>query len=138
MNKYTKEELISAKFDCLTMGDLTEFVYNNPQIPRDTKILVERVTDNYFDGFGFGGKEVEGWKVLPVKGEHYYNEKRLNDDMAQEIKDRKNGKEKQYPKIENPEDYIVELTDDLKEQFFPAWCITKDNEEDFIYIYNHY
>jgi len=137
MNKYTKEELIEVKFDCLTMGDIAEFVYNNPQIPRDTKVLIERVNDNYFDGFGFQGKEVEGWKVLPVEGWNYSMIQEFNEKMKAEIELRKLGKGEYDEKL-NPEECISELTDDLKEQFFPAWCISKDRDENFIYIYNHY
>lgn len=149
MNKYTREELITAKFQGLTMGDLAEFVYKNPQIPRDAKVLVERVEDIYFNGVdtsgmssGNGilpeGSTAEGWKVLPVKGYDYNMAKEFNEKMSQEVLDRSNGKEWQYERIENPEDYIVELTDDLKEQFIPAWCISKDEDDQIVYIFNHY
>ena len=107
MYKYTKEELIEAKFQGLTMGDLAVFVYKNPQIPRDAKVLVERIQDVYFEGVDISGmnsakgilpkgSKSEGWKVLPVKGE--------------------NG----------------------EEQFFPAWCISKENDNSIVYIFNHY
>lgn len=146
MNKYTREELITAKFQGLTMGDLAEFVYKNPQIPRDAKVLVERVEDVYFNGVdtsgissGNGilpeGSTTEGWKVLPVKGYEYNMAKEFNEKMIVEIELRKEGKG-EYSKDLIPESAIVELTDDLKEQFFPAWCISKD--EDFVYIFNHY
>ena len=149
MNKYTKEELIEARFQGLTMGDLAEFVYKNPQIPRDAKVLVERIEDVYFEGVDISGmrsskgilpkgSKAEGWKVLPVKGENYYNTKNFNEVMIQEVEDRKNGKESQYPKIDNPNDYIIELSDDCKEQFFPAWCISKENDNSIVYIFNHY
>jgi len=88
---YTKEELLSAKFGCLTMGDLAEFVYNNSHIPRDTKVLIERIEDIYFEKYN--------WKVLEVQTGEYEED---------------------------------------KNEFFPAWCISKDRNEDFIYIYNHY
>ena len=149
MNKYTKEELINDKSHGLTMGELAEFVYKNPQIPRDAKVLIERVEDVYFEGVGISGMnsvkgilpkgaKADGWKVLPVEGENYCNAKDFNDAMLQEMEDRKNGEESQYPKIENPEEYIVELTDKLKEQFFPAWCISKENDDSIVYIFNHY
>jgi hypothetical protein len=25
-----------------------------------------------------------------------------------------------------------------KEQFFPAWCISKENDDSIVYIFNHY
>jgi hypothetical protein len=28
--------------------------------------------------------------------------------------------------------------DEYKDQFFPSFCISKSQEDDFIYIYNHY
>ena len=149
MNKYTKEELINDKSHGLTMGKLAEFVYKNPQIPRDAKVLIERVEDVYFEGVNISGMnsvkgilpkgaKADGWKVLPVEGENYCNAKDFNDAMLQEMEDRKNGEESQYPKIENPEEHIVELTDKLKEQFFPAWCISKENDDSIVYIFNHY
>ena len=149
MNKYTKQGLVEAKFQGLTMGDLAEFVYKNPQIPRDAKVLIERIEDIYFEGVDISGmnstkgilpkgSKSDGWKVLLVEGENYYNTKNFNEVMLQEIEDRKNGKESNYPKIDNPNDYIVELTDNFKEQFFPAWCISKENDDSLVYIFNHY
>lgn len=127
MKHYTKEELINSNHHGLTMGDLAEFVYKNPQIPRNTKILTERIEDKYFQNYN--------WKTLLVEGEQYYNAEEFNNKMLQEIDDRKNCKG-QYQKELNPQDAIVELTDDFKEEFFPAWCISKD--KNFVYIFNHY
>jgi hypothetical protein len=107
MNTYTKKELIGAKFNGLTMGDLAEFVYKNPKIPRDAKVLVERIEDIYFEGIDISGmnsvkgilpkgSKSEGWKVLLIEYE------------------------------------------DLEKQFFPAWGISKENDDSIVYIFNHY
>lgn len=148
MNKYTRGELVAAKFDSLTMGDLRKFISKNPQIKDDIKVLVERVEDSYFNGSDISGmssgdgilperSNAEGWKVLPVEGEHYYNTKNFNEKMRVEIELRKEGKG-EYSKGLITESAIVELTDDLKEQFFPAWCISKDKDDQIVYIFNHY
>ena len=124
---YKRQELINSRVHGLTMKELREFVTKNPQIKNNTKVLIERIEDKYF--------KINGWQTLLVKGEQYYNTEEFNKKMLQEIKDRKQGKG-EYQKQLNPQDAIVELTNDLKEQFFPAWCISKD--KDFVYIFNHY
>ena len=137
MNTYEKQELIDAKFDTLTMKDLRKFVAKNPQIKDNTKVLVERIEDVYFEGKEWNNKQIDGWKVFLVEGYNYWNTSDFNEKMREEIKNREIEKGK-YSKKLNPQEAIVELTDDLKEQFHPASCITKDNNEDFVYIYNHY
>lgn len=148
MNKISKEKMIASKGPCLTMGDLAEFVYNNPQIPRDAKVLVERVEDKYFDGIDISGmssgegvlpegSKSEGWGVVLVEGDNYYYTREFNEKMKVEIELRKEGKG-EYSEDLNPEEVIVELTDDLKDQFFRAWCISKENDDSMVYIFNHY
>ena len=129
MNIVTKEEILTRANHGLTMGRLRQFILANPQIDDNAPILCERVQDKYY--------EEHGWEVYLVEGYNYFATKRMNDRMDEEIERRKNGEERQYEKIENPEDYKVELTDDLKEQFHPGWCITKQ-EDDLVLIYMHY
>jgi hypothetical protein len=56
--------------------------------------------------------------------------------MEEEIARRERGEESEYKLMDNPEEFITKDFESVKEQFFPSWCITKD--ESFIYIYNHY
>lgn len=147
MKHYKRKELINSKAHGLTMKELREFVNKNPQIEDNTKVLIERIEDKYFEGVDISGmnslegilpegSKTNGWKTFLVKGEQYYNAEEFNKKMSQEIEDRKEGKKWQYEKMENPQDYIQELNDEYKEQFFPAWGISKD--KDFVYIFNHY
>ena len=127
MKYYKRQDLINNKSHGLTMKELREFINKNPQIKDNTKVLIERIEDKYF--------ERNGWQTLLVKGEKYYNAEEFNKKMLQEIKDRKQGKG-EYQKELNPKKAIKILNDDLKDKFFPAWCILKD--KDFVYIFNHY
>lgn len=136
MNVVSKEELKTSKSDGLTMEDLRRFVESNKNLEGATKVLCQRVDDVYFEGIEFKGSKTQGWKVLLVEGENFNSVKTLNNKMEEEILRREKGEEPHFDKIEDPETYKMELTDDLKEQFFPSWCITKD--ESFIYIHNHY
>lgn len=129
MNKITKQELLNSKSDKLTMKDLRKFVENNTDIIDSTPILIERIEDKYF--------EDKGWKVLLVEGWNYSMIKEFNEKMKLEIELRKLGRGEYDEKL-NPEECISELTDDLKEQFFPAWCISKDNDNSVVYIFNQY
>ncbi len=148
MNKITKEELLNSTAHGLTMKDLRRFINNNPQISDDAPVMVERVEDKYFNGVDISGMQgdsgvlpkgskSEGWKVLLVEGYGYWNASQFNDKMYKEIENRKLGKGEYSEKL-NPKEAIVELTDDLKEQFFPSFCITKSTDDRLVYIYNHY
>lgn len=137
MNKYTKEELLKAKFDTLTMKDLRKFVNTNPQIKDSTKVLCERIEDVYFEGREWNSEKIEGWKVYLVEGYNYWSTSQFNDKMKLEIENRKIEKGEYDEKL-NPEECIVELTDEYKEQFFTSHCISKENDDSLIYIYNHY
>lgn len=144
MNKITKEELLSSRADRLTMKDLRKFVNNNPQIKDNTPILTERVEDRYFEGIDISGMsgqkegdKSDGWKVFLVEGYNYWNISQFNKKMQTEIENRKAGKGKYSTKL-NPEENIINLTDDFKEHFFSSWCITKENDDSIVYIYNHY
>lgn len=131
MNILTKEKLKDFNNHGLTMKELRKFVNDNPQIEDTTPVLCERIEDSYFN-------KNNGWGVYLVKGEWWYNMQKLNEDMDEEVIRRKKGKKKQYPQIEDPLKHKVEMTDELKEQFFPSWCITKEADNSVIFIYNHY
>lgn len=130
MKKIKKKELLDSKYQGLKMKDLRRFVENNLDITDETPVLCQRIEDYYFD---------EGsWSVYLVEGEWWYSMERLNKNMDKEIVRRKNGEEEQYPKIKNPLKHKVKMNDSLKEQFFQSWCITKENDNSTVLIYNHY
>jgi len=72
MNKYTKEELLKAKFDTLTMKDLRRFVNSNPQIKDSTRVLCERIEDTYFEGADISGMNSTNG-ILP-EGSKFYTQ----------------------------------------------------------------
>lgn len=138
MNIVTKEELLSKTHPRLTMGDLRKFVQDSTNTPDTAPVMCERIEDSYFNGTEFQGKTIEGWKVLLEKGYHYHSIVKLNKNMDDEIIRREKGEKSYYPKIENPQEHKVELTDDLKDQYFSSWCITKNEDNSIVYICNHY
>lgn len=154
INKISKKELLTRYRDFMTVGSLKEFIekYN---VPDTAKILVQRVEDKYYDGVdisGFSGcdttkngiypkgSKASGWGVYLKPGYWHGSHERMNKKMLQEIKRRKAGKKPQFPKIKDPKKYMVGLTDDLKEQYHPAWCCVgyKDDIKDFLFIDLHY
>ena len=132
----TKEELLSKKLH-FTMESLRRFVKENEDLGDDTPILIERVTDNYFQKRDFNGNEIGGWDVLKVEGYHYHSSLEWNNRMQKEIERREKGEEPEYG-MENPSEFIFgeEKLEEMKEQFYIGEGITTDKE--VIYIYSHY
>ena len=132
----TKEELLNKKLH-FTMESLRRFVRENEELSDNTPILIERVTDNYFEGREFNGVQIGGWDVLKVEGYHYHSSLEWNEKMQEEIERRERGEEPEY-EMENPSEFIFgeEKLEEMKEQFYIGEGITTDKE--IIYIYSHY
>ena len=133
----TKEELLSKTNHHFTMKDLRRFVRENEFLTNDSPILVERVTDNYFEGRERNGVQIGGWDVLKVEGYHYHSSLEWNEKMQAEIERRERGEEPEY-EMENPSECIFaeKQLEEMKEQFYIGEGITTDKE--IIYIYSHY
>ena len=132
----TKEDLLNKKLH-FTMESLRRFVKENEELSDDTPILIERVTNNYFDGRELNGSIVGGWDVLKVEGYHYHSSLEWNEKMQAEIERRERGEEPEY-EMENPSECIFaeKQLEEMKEQFYIGEGITTDKE--IIYIYSHY
>ena len=119
------------------MESLRRFVKENEDLVDDTPILIERVTDNYFQKRDFNDNEISGWDVLKVEGYHYHSSLEWNEKMQEEIERRERGEEPEYG-MENPSEFIFgeEKLEEMKEQFYIGEGITTDKE--IIYIYSHY
>ena len=132
----TKEELLRKKLH-FTMESLRRFVKENEELSDNAPILIERVTDNYFQKRDFNGSEISGWDVLKVEGYHYHSSLAWNEKMQEEIERRERGEEPEY-EMENPSEFIFgeEKLEEMKEQFYIGEGITTDKE--VIYIYSHY
>ncbi len=132
----TKEDLLNKKLH-FTMESLRRFVKENEDLGDDTPILIERVTNNYFEKRDFNGSTVNGWDVLKVEGYHYHSSLEWNEKMQAEIERRERGEEPEY-EMENPSEFIFgeEKLEEMKEQFYIGEGITIDKE--VIYIYSHY
>lgn len=132
----TKEELLNKKLH-FTMESLRRFVKENEDLSDDAPIVIERVTDNYFEGREFNGSTISGWDVLKVEGYHYHSSLEWNKKMQAEIERRERGEEPEYG-MENPSELIFaeKQLEEMKEQFYLGEGITTDKE--IIYIYSHY
>ena len=98
------------------------------KLPDDGLVLVQRVEDMYY--------EENGWGVLKKPGEFYYQYKMMNE----EIRAGKFDNKEEYPEI-NPEN-LKEIPEEelelYKEQYHPAWCCLKYNDDKHLYIDLHY
>ena len=132
----TKEELLNKKLH-FTMESLRRFVKENEDLSDDSPVVIERVTDNYFEGRELNGSTVNGWDVLKVEGYHYHSSLAWNEKMQAEIERRERGEEPEY-EMENPSEFIFaeKQLEEMKEQFYIGEGITTDKE--IIYIYSHY
>ena len=125
------------------MESLRRFVKENEDLGDDTPILIERVTDNYFEKRDFNDNEISGWDVLKVEGYHYHSSLAWNEKIQAEIQRRERGEEPEY-EMENPSEFIFaeKQLEEMKEQFYLAEGITTEarNEpsKEIIYIYSHY
>ena len=138
----TKEDLLNKKLH-FTMESLRRFVKENEDLGDDTPILIERVTDNYFEKRDFNGNEISGWDVLKVEGYHYHSSLAWNEKIQAEIQRRERGEEPEY-EMENPSEFIFaeKQLEEMKEQFYLAEGITtearNESSKEIIYIYSHY
>lgn len=137
-NYINREELQSyVKNHHLSVGALRKFLEKNPDLTDDTPVVIQRVEDMYYDGFEFNGSQTNGWGVWAHAGDSYYSAKSMNERMLEEIETRARGEEWQYPKIEDPTEFITDLNDkELLDKYSPAWCIFTDKEKDITYITN--
>lgn len=132
----TKEELLNKKLH-FTMESLRRFVKENEDLSDDAPVVIERVTDNYFEGRELNDSTVNGWDVLKVEGYHYHSSLAWNEKMQAEIERRERGEEPEY-EMENPSEFIFaeKQLEEMKEQFYIGEGMTTDKE--IIYIYSHY
>ena len=128
-NKVIEIEDLSRYKDYLTVGRLKMFLEQHPELPDDALVLTQRVEDKYF--------EENGWGVVLKEGDHYDMAKTHNIRMEEEIRRRKNGEHPKYD-MEDPSKHIHELTDDLKDQYHPAWSCLKYKNDNNLYIDLHY
>lgn len=101
----------------------------HPELPDDALVLTQRVEDRYY--------EKNGWGVVLKEGHHYHMVKTHNIRMEEEIRRRKNGEHPKYD-MEDPSKFIEELTDDLKDQYHPAWSCVKYKDDNNLYLDLHY
>ena len=157
IDQITDEDIKSlVKFGYLTVGKLKEFLAEN-DLPDDALVLVQRIEDKYFEGVDISGcigtrpdgtsgilpegSKASPWSVYLRGGYWYWSTHRMNENMREEIARRERGEEPEYPRIDNPAEHIVELTDELKDQYIPVWgCLgyLQDSPRNVLLMDCHY
>jgi len=130
----TKEDLEKGGYKHgLTVGKLKEYLYKT-ELPADARVLIQRVEDVYYQN--------HGWDVFFKEGDDNHNFIKMNENMREEIARRERGEEPQYPQMEDPSKFIVpeteEVLNSLKDQYHPAWCVFRYNDEEHLFIDLHY
>jgi hypothetical protein len=123
----SQEELKDKWEHNLTVGDLLDYIEKN-NLPRDAKVLSQRIEDRYF--------ETGGWGVV-VKEGHWF------DSMVERNKDIDAGEyddPEEYPLLESkrPAKFPEDDLDQLMEQYHPVWCGVKYKDDDNLYLDLHY
>jgi hypothetical protein len=151
MDKIKKEDLYRyTNNGFLTVGQLKKFIEEN-NLPDDAPVVVQRIEDSYYEGRDISGmsgcpdtedgiyppgSRSEGWGVYLKEGDSYYSAKTINIRMEEEIARRKNG---ESGMIEDPEKYIQELNDELKDQYHPIWSpVLYMDDKDILFLDLHY
>lgn len=100
ITEITKDELKRRYDHFLTVRDLKEFL-NRHDLPDDSKVLIQRVEDVYYEKYN--------WPVYLKEGEHTFKDEQGN------------------------------VVKESLEQYHPAFCCVKYNDEDdLIFINLHY
>lgn len=132
-NRILTEKEVTEKFtQHLTVGNLKKSI-ERYKIPDEAKVVVQRIEDVYY--------EKHGWGVMLKEGEHYHNKISFNEKMKEEIVRRERGEEPEYEKIKDPNKYICEdeeVLKELKDQYHPAWCVVGYEDKDFLFLDLHY
>jgi hypothetical protein len=125
----SRDELIGGYKHHLTVGDLKEFLEKN-NLPDDAKVMIQRVEDVYF--------EKNNWGVYLKEGYWYHSIKEMNENMLAEAKRIEEGLEPEYD-MEDPLSKVIDLDDELKDQYHPAWsCVRYNDDQDLLFIDLHY
>jgi len=99
----------------LTVGQLLDFI-EKFNIPRDSKVLYQRIEDHYFD---------KSWKVVKKEGFGFCSMSKVNEDI--DLGNTSFGKK-----------YSEEALEKSKEQYIPAFSPVKYKGDDNLYIDSHY
>lgn len=109
-----------------TVGKLLDFIEKN-NIPRDGKILVQRVEDFYF--------EKNNWKTIDMPGHQYYMAEQMKNKALSGVFDDR----KKYPKMtDKTRDALANQDlEPLKDKYIVSFCAVK-HDDDNLYIDCHY
>ena len=121
MNKKPEEHI-----HAMTVGQLLDFIEKN-NIPRDSKVLYQRIEDVYFN--------LRSWDTVDRKGEGYHAAIREKEKAKGEWLNKE-----EYP---NMTQEIIDSTlaldpDEFKDEYIVAWSPVKYEEDNHLYITAHY
>lgn len=150
MNNKPKEHFTKMPH-VLKIKDIKKFLEKNQDLDDEAIVMIERIGDRYFDGIDITGlmtidgiapqgTKTEGWPVYLIEGETYHSVKKFEEDMIKEVEIIKAGGERQYPRIENPEEKIgCNNWDELKDQYQVGNCFWRyPDQNDLVFLAIHY
>jgi hypothetical protein len=151
MNNKTKE-FFTERNHVLKIKDIKRFLENNPDLDDEAIVMIERIEDRYFDGVDISGfmtkdgiapegTKANGWPVYLIEGESYHSVIDFENEMIKEIEIIKSGGERQYPRIENPEEMVGKYHDYnlLKDQYQVGNCFWRyPDQKDIVFLAIHY
>ena len=125
MNELKKEELATYEH-YMTVKDLLDFIEKH-NIPLDSKVMIQRVQDVYYDK--------HNWKVYLKEGEESGYMRWHNEQCKTNYLDKE-----QYPNLteELLETYSEEEIRKSMTQYHPAWSCVKYKDDDMLFIDLHW
>lgn len=125
-NKKTIEDPAEYQ-DHMTVGMLLDFIEKN-NIPRDAKVLYQRIEDVYFEEYN--------WRTYNKPGYWHDSMVRTNEKIdSGEFYDKD-----QYPDLEDPE--VLRTSDEdlerMKDKYIVAWSPVYHADEKHLFIDGHY
>ena len=127
-NDITLDDLKSKYTDFYNVGDLLDFIYEH-KLPRDSKILVQRIPDSYY--IGHNGDGTDGWQTMKKQEENYYHALKWNKRIdSGELLDKLD-----HTKLHK---YTDEELLELRDEYSPIFCPVKFADDENLYLNLHY
>lgn len=130
MKKFAKDIDDLNKYDCYcTVKELLGFI-KEYKISPDSKVLVQRVEDVYFENHGWGTVKKEGQQSSIIK------------ELVNRAKSGVYADKEQFPKMTG--ERIAEILDyenkidETRDEYIPVWCPVKYKDDNNLYLDLHY
>jgi hypothetical protein len=140
----------------IKVEDILDYVYKK-NIPRNARVIYQRIEDSYFDGIDISGmicgddkiaiddkyppgSKAEPWETIKIKGESYYSAVNYNKQVekAKLVKEGKIDKDEIGPYFLRDDVKEIDLNDDkLKDQYVESETIFYNKDNNVLCISAH-